>query len=262
MTHKGSYQDAGATGAAHEAARLQAQARAIFAREDALLRAAGVADGGTLLDVGCGPGHWLAQVRSSHRARLALGVERDVDHARVAAAQGPVVRADAAALPLTDGAVDAVTMRLVLRHLPAPTAALAEMVRVVRPGGVVCVLDADDGALTLHEPPATFAPLWDALTATARRRGANPHVGRALWALLNQAGLRDVRVTPLPVTTQDLAAPAFVELLLAPQARPVDADLMAPADVAAAWAALRAWAAAPGAFGMAMGMVATGTRPA
>jgi SAM-dependent methyltransferase len=262
MTSTGSYVPTQQPDAAAEAARLRAQAQAIFAREDAVLRAAGLGDGATLLDVGCGPGHWLAALSAAHRPALALGVERDVNHARTAAASGArVVRGDALQLPLADASVDAVTMRLVLRHLPSPPRALTELLRVVRPGGHVAVLDADDGGLLLHEAPASFPPLWDALTLTARRRGANPQVGRALLPLLTAAGLTHVSLTPLPVTTVDLAAPAFVELLLAPDARPVDEDLLPATVVARSWADLRAWARGPNAFGLALGMVAVGVKP-
>ena len=161
MTTTGSYVPTKDQDAAAEAARLRAQAQAIFAREDAVLRAAGLGNGGVLLDVGCGPGHWLAAVNAAHRPALALGVERDGNHVRAAAAASGarVVRGDALQLPLADDSVDAVTMRLVLRHLPSPALALAQLVRVVRPGGHVAVLDADDGGLLLHEAPASFPPL-------------------------------------------------------------------------------------------------------
>lgn len=260
MTSTGSYLPQQAPSTAAESARLLAQARAIFEREDAALRRAGLGDGARHLDVGCGPGHWLSQLRAAHRPSLVLGVERDPLHARHAITQLPVVRGDAAALPLRDGAFDAVTMRLVLRHLTQPAAALAELARVTRVGGVVCVLDADDGGLLLQDAPVSFAPLWEALRVTAVRRGANPHVGRALPGLLAGAGLQNISLEPLVVTTLELEPPAFVELLLAPGARPVDVDLMEREAVARAWEDLRAWARRDGAFGLAVGMLATGTR--
>jgi ArsR family transcriptional regulator len=48
---------------------------------------------------------------------------------------------EAEALPLVDGEVDAAFAHLVLQYLPAPGRALAELARVVRPGGAVVVVD-------------------------------------------------------------------------------------------------------------------------
>ena len=48
---------------------------------------------------------------------------------------------EAEALPLADGEVDAAFAHLVLQYLPAPGRALAELARVVRPGGAVVVVD-------------------------------------------------------------------------------------------------------------------------
>jgi SAM-dependent methyltransferase len=48
---------------------------------------------------------------------------------------------EAGALPLADGEVDAAFAHMVLHYLPSPVDALREMARVVRPGGVVVVVD-------------------------------------------------------------------------------------------------------------------------
>jgi len=52
-----------------------------------------------------------------------------------------LLEADAMALPLPDGSVDAVTCGFGLRNLADPVRGLAEMVRVVRPGGAVVLLE-------------------------------------------------------------------------------------------------------------------------
>ncbi len=50
-------------------------------------------------------------------------------------------RADVTALPLADGELDAVTCSMVLHHVARPAVAIAELARVVRPGGQVVVLE-------------------------------------------------------------------------------------------------------------------------
>ena len=52
-----------------------------------------------------------------------------------------LVEGELDALPLDDDSVDGAVANMVLHHAPDPAAMLAEMARVVRPGGVVAVTD-------------------------------------------------------------------------------------------------------------------------
>ena len=102
--------------------------------------------GGTALDVGSGPGNVTASLaRAARPDGLALGV--DISEPMLARAvraeSGPnvgFIRADAQRLPLRDNTVDAVVSLAVLQLIPNPAAALAEMARVLRPGGRLAVM--------------------------------------------------------------------------------------------------------------------------
>lgn len=102
--------------------------------------------GGTVLDVGSGPGGVTASLADAVGPDgLVLGV--DISEPMLARAAkthaGPQVgflHADAQRLPLRDETVDAVASMLVLQLVPKPAAALAEMARVLRPGGRLAVL--------------------------------------------------------------------------------------------------------------------------
>ncbi|MBA3604757.1 MAG: class I SAM-dependent methyltransferase [Acidimicrobiia bacterium] len=116
-----------------------------FDRLDAL----GLRPASRVLDVGTGFGrHAFELARRGHRV-VALDVApgevvatNDTFTAMIAASEIAAanhlatMRADATRLPFADGAFDAVITSEVLEHIPADTAALAEMVRVLRPGGV------------------------------------------------------------------------------------------------------------------------------
>ncbi|OMC19186.1 class I SAM-dependent methyltransferase [Mycobacterium sp. SP-6446] len=97
--------------------------------------------GGIILDAGCGPASVTASLaRAAGPGALVLGVDRSrAMLARAVRAQsGPQVgflRADAQQLPLRDETVDGVVSIGVLQFMPNPAAALAEMARVLRPGG-------------------------------------------------------------------------------------------------------------------------------
>jgi len=258
----GSYVSVDAEAAEREVARLRAQAAGLWAKERENLVALGVRAGLRHLDLGCGPAANLRQLGAEFPPRLAVGVDRDGELLRRGLGAGlALLRADVGRLPLAAHSFDLVTARFVLRHLPAPAALLSEARRVVVPGGMVLVTDGDDDSWALDPTPPGWTELSQALGATARRRGGEPGMGRRLRRLLLEAGLVDVRVRLSPISTEDIAARAWVEMLLAPDARPIDADLMSPDQARAHWAQVRAWATRPDAFGWVMGVTAAGVAP-
>src|SRR5690349_1018504 len=102
--------------------------------------------GGTALDVGSGPGNVTASLaRAAGPGRLALGVDisQPMLARAVRAEAGPqvgFVRADAQRLPFRDESFDAVVSIAMLQLIPKPPAALAEMVRMLRPGARMAVM--------------------------------------------------------------------------------------------------------------------------
>jgi ubiquinone/menaquinone biosynthesis C-methylase UbiE len=131
-----------------------------------------------VLDVGCGVGHWgqlLANVIPSS-ARV-QGVDRDSfwveKAAERAAARGLSDRfnyqiAVAENLPFADGSFDLVTCQTVLIHLPDPGAAIDEMVRVARPGGIILAAEPNNVARALTLDSASFHDAADEILARAR----------------------------------------------------------------------------------------------
>jgi SAM-dependent methyltransferase len=130
----------------HEAAELY-EARfvpAIFAEWAPLLAdIARVTPGQTVLDVACGTGIVARTVadRFAGNGRI-VGVDLNDGMLTVARRVRPEVdwrRADAAHLPFDDGSFDAVLCQMALMFFPDRVAALREMARVARPGGVVAL---------------------------------------------------------------------------------------------------------------------------
>lgn len=89
---------------------------------------------GVLLDGGCGDGRLLGRFGET------IGVDRSRDLAGRASGRGPVAVADLVALPFADCAFAGAYLVLVLEHLEDPTPALAEIARVVTPGGWLAVV--------------------------------------------------------------------------------------------------------------------------
>ncbi len=100
-----------------------------------------------VLDVGCGPGSLAREALSLEPAVRMLGVDPDrgmLQHARSHVGdQASWLTGLGQALPFGDKTVDCVAMTLVLHHLPRPQKerALAEAMRVLRPGGRLLVTD-------------------------------------------------------------------------------------------------------------------------
>jgi SAM-dependent methyltransferase len=168
-----------------------------------LLRRVSVARRRRVLDLGCGSGAVTGElvrraggkVLALDRSRHALGAD--------AAPFASAVRlcGDAAGLPLADGTVDLVFCQWALMWMDA-AAVLAEVRRVLAPGGALVALEPDYGALIEHPPQIATRVLW---LAALRRAGADPRLGRKLPGLLAPLGF-EVQVDLLDrVTAPDAA---------------------------------------------------------
>jgi SAM-dependent methyltransferase len=141
---------------------------------------------------------------------------------------------DAYALDQPDGCIDLATARFVFQHLRDHGAAASELARVVRPGGMACLIDVDDGlSVTYPEPSDSYVRLTEALTALQERHGGGRHVARRLPALLDHAGFEVLAVLVVPQATygssqpDDLNRKLLVERFLAARGALVDEFLSA-----------------------------------
>ncbi|MGH7107752.1 MAG: class I SAM-dependent methyltransferase [Acetobacteraceae bacterium] len=109
--------------------------------------ALGDAAAGLILDVASGPGIISAAVAATARAVFALDLTPDMlrqARLRCAAASRrnvAFIEGDATRLPFSPAAFDAVVTRLSVHHFSQPARAIAEMARVLRPGGVFVLAD-------------------------------------------------------------------------------------------------------------------------
>jgi SAM-dependent methyltransferase len=150
--------------------------------------------GQRLLDVGCGLGEAaLALAEDLGNDGEVVGVDVSAEMVRVAQKRASVARCrvrfavgDALALDEPDGYFDVVRSERTLQWLTDPQAAVFEMARTLRPGGVVSLIDSDWSTFTLYvDDDDLSGRVFDAMHT---ERGRPSNIGRRLPELVRAAG--------------------------------------------------------------------------
>ena len=153
-----------------------------------------------LLDAGCGPGTVTAGLARAVSPGRVIGLDAApgvLEHARAHAAEEAVdnvrfVAGDIYDLDVPDAEFDVVYANQLLQHLADPVRAIGEMRRVLKPGGLLAVRDADYATMCPYPKFAEF-PDWNRLYhEVAYRNHAEPDAGRTLPAWVRAAGFSEV----------------------------------------------------------------------
>lgn len=170
-----------------------------------------LASGQRMLDVGCGPGTITLDLARA----VAPGPVIGLDAAATVTAAAEAERIDQGienvrfavgdvyALEADDAAYDVVHVHQVLQHLSDPGAALAEMRRVLVPGGLLAVRESDYAAF-VWAPEDPLLDAWMALYhEVVRANGAEADAGRFLKGWVLDAGFTDLEVSSSTWTFTD-----------------------------------------------------------
>jgi len=238
---------------------FEAELAARTASADAAFLLPHLRSGMRLLDAGCGPGSITLGLAQLVAPGEVVGVDvqsAQVEQARARArgiASLSFEVADIYRLPFHDSSFDAVFANGILMHLREPVRALAELRRVLRPGGIAGVRDPDFGA-SLYAP---LTPLLERLLAVRvqvrRHNGGDPFLSRHHRRLLLEAGFAKAEASAsveyAGSVQQTRRHAAFLKAMLEGLARTVLAQgWMDRATVEAAAAEIDAWAGRPDAF--------------
>ena len=175
----------------------------------AAMRARAPWAGRTLLDLGCGSGYWLAGYAGE--AAEVIGVEPDPRLLPLAAGRDPrarVLHGSAEHIPLPDRSVDVVHARFAYFFPPGCDAGLAEVMRVLRPGGTLVVIGNDlragEFAELLRAAEGALVPGGGAETdAWWAARGADRITVRSWWRFPNRADFEAVLRMEFPLEVAD-----------------------------------------------------------
>jgi SAM-dependent methyltransferase len=173
----------------------------------AAMRATAPWAGRTIADLGCGTGYWLR--RYAGEAARVVGIEPDpalraaAQHTAAGLPATDVLAGSAEHLPLADASIDVVHARFAYFFPPGADAGVLEVLRVLRPGGRLVVVDNDYrwgefarllAAAAVHSPRQTAAEV----DAWWRQRGAARHEVRSELRFSGRADLAAVLHIELP----------------------------------------------------------------
>ena len=229
-----------------------------------------------LLDVGCGPGTITTGLARAVAPGEVIGIDVSAEviesartHAtEVGATNARFETANVYALPYEAESFDVAHANQLMQHLATPVDALVQMRRVLRPGGIVAVRDADYATMTAWPKSASVDRWLEVYHAIAARNGAEPDAGRRLRSWVAAAGYRDVEVT---ATVELMAEPAeaadwgrsWAERAVHSNFRTqaIEYGIASEDEVAAIAEGWRAWADSPEAFFMFVQIECIGRAP-
>jgi ubiquinone/menaquinone biosynthesis C-methylase UbiE len=190
--------------------RLKYQASSLLPIEQQIWQTAGLQEGMQVLDIGCGTGSISAEIARKIPQGTVQGIDLSTTLLETAtnfqvAQQIPnlsFAAGDVYDLPVEDKTIDFVYGRLLFQHLNEPLRALAEIDRVLKPGGKICLVDVVNSWFVLHPEPVVFSTLRHRLAEIQQTAGGDRQVGGKLGSYLWAAGFTEIE-TKIEVVTSD-----------------------------------------------------------
>jgi ubiquinone/menaquinone biosynthesis C-methylase UbiE len=202
--------------------RLVLQASIVESLELSFLKKAGLKDGDFILDVGSGPGTISSMLAKNFPKSKVIGVEPEesliskaVDFTKAQKLDNRCTYAKGLAdsIPVDDNTFDFAYIRLLLQHIENPSSIFKELQRVVKPGGIVCILDVDDGLLNFYPDIPEWHTVEQLCQQSQATYGGDRRIGRKLFATMRDAKFKNVQAQLLSISMQDLGRENFFEIL-------------------------------------------------
>ena len=153
-----------------------------------------------VLDFGCGQGTISVGLAKAVEPGELYGIDVEAPQVEAAAAAAKAGGhenttfqvGDVTDLPFEDGWFDVVHCNAVLMHVPDTDAALAEIERVLKPGGIVSVRELTTASSFMEPDFGNLHGAWLAYAALLTANGGHPQMGKEIAGILHRAGFADV----------------------------------------------------------------------
>lgn len=174
-----------------------------------------------VLDVGCGPAiDTIPLSQFVGNKGQVIGIDNDPEMIAIAKQKTTAAELnhivihethDATRLPYADNTFDSCRIERVLQHLVDPEKAIAELIRVTKPGGHIVIADTDWGSMAY----CSSIPHIEAKIHNAYRHkfALNPLMGRQLYQMMHKANLVNVKTHPLIFLSHDYHMMNYMMLL-------------------------------------------------
>ena len=186
-----------------EVSRLKHQVDLFYTKEFELYRRIGLYDGMNIVECGSGPGFLISNILRDLPLCTATAVEIDpylVEQLLLCSTkngkkQFEVKHSSIYDTGLPENHFDFAIARLVLEHLEEPGQAIAEMNRILRPGGKLVIVSNDFSYHLLTYPPIPeLDEMYSAYIKSRFSEGGNPLIGRQLPVMLRKGNFESVNI--------------------------------------------------------------------
>ncbi|MBW4455979.1 MAG: methyltransferase domain-containing protein [Nostoc indistinguendum CM1-VF10] len=203
-----------------ELERLKQQATAIIDHEKIIWSQAGLTASMNVLDLACGPGIISCELAKFVTSGKVTGFDLSETLLEIARCYQNIERVenvffrqgDIYQTNFVEQTFDFAYARFIFQHLSEPNKALQNIYQVLKPDGILCIVDIDDAWLTLYPEPASFSSLNQKAARGQQSKGGDRHVGRKLSTYLQTAGFTNVRTSVHVFTTDDIKMKAFLDI--------------------------------------------------
>ena len=254
-----------------EIERLRVQVELSWNEEKHQLIQLGLENGMSVLELGSGPGFLTERLLSLLPSSPITAVEINPELLAIATERltgGPawrlqLVEGSIFELDLPQNTYDFVIARFVFQHLENPVQAAKEALRLLRPGGLLVVVDVDTALWGITEPyfPQLY-PIYQKAERLQPSRGGNRLIGRQLWRILKTAGFETPRLEVYAYHSDELGIKAFDSQMSPNRLLPaLHAGLISAQEFEMVEAAYCKFLESPNAYVLMLGLMAHSTKP-
>ncbi len=210
-----------------EANRLRDQVMLGWTLEKKKLEELGPDKNITFLDLGCGPGFFSELVGESFPNWKVIGIDNNSDllpKSSHISNTSFLLSKTKELLPLAEASVDVVYCRFLFQHLTDKTQTLSEILRVLRPNGIIIAIDVDDRGVIFSPEQDWITNIYKKVNQTHKNLQANRNIGANFPKIFTDSGFKVIEFDVIPMTNWSVPSKELLLLALGLKCRLLESD--------------------------------------